>query len=71
MSLFRSKSRSRSCAGTTSVYYASDVHGSEPCWRKFVGAARFYNSDALIMGGDLIGKAIIPIEICSENALPR
>jgi Icc-related predicted phosphoesterase len=47
---------------TLSVYYASDVHGSERCWRKFLGAGRFYGVQALIMGGDLTGKAIVPIE---------
>jgi Icc-related predicted phosphoesterase len=43
------------------VYYASDVHGSEECWRKFLSAAKFYKAQALIMGGDLTGKAIVPI----------
>jgi uncharacterized protein len=47
---------------TLSLYYASDVHGSERCWRKFLGAGRFYKVGALIMGGDLTGKAIVPIE---------
>jgi Icc-related predicted phosphoesterase len=47
---------------TLSLYYASDVHGAEPCWRKFLGAGRFYGVQALIMGGDLTGKAIVPIE---------
>jgi Icc-related predicted phosphoesterase len=47
---------------TLSAYYASDVHGSERCWRKFLGAGRFYGVQALIMGGDLTGKAIVPIE---------
>ena len=44
------------------LYYASDVHGSGLCWRKFLGAGKFYNVQALIMGGDLTGKAIVPIE---------
>jgi uncharacterized protein len=44
------------------LYYASDVHGSELCWRKFLGAGRFYKVQALIMGGDLTGKAIVPIK---------
>jgi Icc-related predicted phosphoesterase len=48
-------------AATASLYYASDVHGSEQCWRKFLGAGRFYGVEALIMGGDLTGKAIVPI----------
>src|SRR6202040_1973609 len=47
---------------TLALYYASDVHGSDQCWRKFLGAGRFYGVDALIMGGDLTGKAIVPIE---------
>ena len=46
-------------ADTLSLYYASDVHGSDVCWRKFLGAGRFYGVEALIMGGDLTGKAIV------------
>ena len=46
---------------TLELYYASDVHGSDQCWRKFLGAGRFYGVHALIMGGDLTGKAIVPI----------
>ena len=49
-------------SATMALYYASDVHGSERCWRKFLGAGKFYNVQALIMGGDLTGKAIVPIE---------
>jgi Icc-related predicted phosphoesterase len=44
------------------LYYASDVHGSELLWRKFLGAASFYGADAAVMGGDLLGKAVVPIE---------
>ena len=43
------------------IYYASDVHGSEVCWRKFLNGARFYRADVLVMGGDIVGKAIVPI----------
>jgi uncharacterized protein len=43
------------------IYYASDVHGSDRCWRKFLGAGKFYKAQVLIMGGDLTGKAIVPI----------
>ena len=45
----------------TRVFYATDLHGSEVCWRKFLNAAKFYRANALICGGDLTGKAIIPI----------
>ena len=44
-----------------SLYYASDVHGSDVCWRKFLGARRHYKADAIVMGGDLTGKAVVPV----------
>jgi Icc-related predicted phosphoesterase len=50
------------------VFYASDVHGSEVCWRKFLNAGRFYRADAIVMGGDLIGKAVVPIVLRSPAA---
>jgi uncharacterized protein len=62
LALFGKKKRSQPEDQTLSLYYASDVHGSDQCWRKFLGAGRFYGVDALIMGGDLTGKAIVPIE---------
>jgi len=42
-------------------YFATDVHGSEICWKKFLAASKFYDVDTLILGGDMTGKAIIPI----------
>ncbi len=43
------------------IFFSSDVHGSEKCWMKFVNAAKFYGVQALIMGGDITGKAIVPV----------
>jgi Icc-related predicted phosphoesterase len=43
------------------IYYASDVHGTDVLWRKFVNAGRFYEADVLVMGGDITGKAVVPI----------
>jgi uncharacterized protein len=43
------------------IFFATDLHGSEVCWRKFLNAAKFYDCDVLICGGDMTGKAIIPI----------
>ncbi len=43
------------------IFFATDVHGSEICWKKFINAGKFYEVDALILGGDMTGKAIIPI----------
>jgi Icc-related predicted phosphoesterase len=43
------------------IFFATDVHGSEVCWRKFLNAGKFHNADVLIMGGDMTGKAMVPI----------
>jgi Icc-related predicted phosphoesterase len=43
------------------LFFATDVHGSEICWKKFISAGKFYAVDVLILGGDMTGKAIIPI----------
>src|ERR1700750_1696092 len=45
----------------TRLFYAGDVHGSRVCWKKFVNAAAHYPADVLVMGGDLIGKALVAI----------
>jgi Icc-related predicted phosphoesterase len=50
------------------LYYASDIHGSELLWRKFLGAPGFYGADAAVMGGDLLGKAVVPIERREDGA---
>ena len=43
------------------VFFATDIHGSEICWRKFLNAAAFYKADAVILGGDVTGKVMVPI----------
>src|SRR5262249_40363222 len=43
------------------VFFATDIHGSEVCWRKFLNAGAFHKADVLIMGGDMTGKAMVPI----------
>jgi uncharacterized protein len=45
----------------TKIFFATDVHGSEPTFRKFINAATFYKADVLILGGDITGKLLIPI----------
>jgi Icc-related predicted phosphoesterase len=42
------------------IYFATDIHGSEKCFKKFIKAGQFYNCDVVIMGGDLTGKGIVP-----------
>jgi Icc-related predicted phosphoesterase len=43
------------------LFYATDVHGSERTFRKFVNGAKFYKVDHLVMGGDIMGKFMVPI----------
>jgi len=43
------------------LFFVSDIHGSETCFRKLVNAGKFYGVDVLIMGGDLAGKELVPI----------
>ncbi len=43
------------------ILFATDIHGSEPTFRKFINAAKIYQVDALILGGDITGKLLVPI----------
>jgi Icc-related predicted phosphoesterase len=42
------------------LFFATDLHASDVCFRKFLHAARFYEADVLILGGDICGKYIVP-----------
>jgi Icc-related predicted phosphoesterase len=59
MSLFRRKDKDAEPA--TRLYYASDIHGSEVLWRKFLNAAAAYRAEVLVMGGDVTGKVVVPL----------
>jgi Icc-related predicted phosphoesterase len=48
-------------SGPTRIFFAADIHGSQVTFRKFLAAAEFYGVDALVFGGDLMGKALVPI----------
>jgi Icc-related predicted phosphoesterase len=43
------------------IFFATDIHGSETCWRKFLNSAAFYQADLVVLGGDLTGKIMVPI----------
>lgn len=45
-------------ARRTRIFFATDLHGSSKCFRKFVNAAPIYGVDILVLGGDVAGKAI-------------
>lgn len=45
----------------TKVLYATDMHGSEGTWRKFLNASAMLKVNVAICGGDLTGKMIVPV----------
>ena len=43
------------------IFFATDIHGSETCWKKFLNCGEHYKADVVILGGDMTGKALVPI----------
>jgi len=49
------------------ILFATDIHGSEKCWIKLINAGEIYKADAVIVGGDLTGKALVPIILQNDG----
>lgn len=43
------------------IFFVTDVHGSERCFKKFLNAGKFYKANAVILAGDITGKMIVPV----------
>jgi Icc-related predicted phosphoesterase len=43
------------------IYYTTDLHGSDKCWKKFLATPKYYKADVVVIGGDITGKVIVPI----------
>lgn len=43
----------------TKIFFATDLHGSEPCFKKFLRAGTFYGADILFLGGDYGAKELV------------
>ena len=61
MGLLRRKPPPARSEGERTVFFASDLHGSEVCFKKFIAAAKFYGADTLLLGGDISAKVVVPI----------
>lgn len=48
------------------LFFTTDIHGSDRCFRKFINSAKFYGAQAIVLGGDMTGKAVVPV--VHENA---
>ena len=45
----------------TRILFATDMHGSEGVWRKFLNCSAMLKVNVAICGGDLTGKMIVPV----------
>lgn len=61
MGLFRKSKPSPSGGSATKIFFATDLHSSEACFRKLLATPRVYEVDTVIMGGDCTGKMLIPL----------
>lgn len=43
------------------IFFVTDIHGSNHCYRKYLNALKVYDVDVGILLGDLTGKVLIPI----------
>jgi uncharacterized protein len=43
------------------LFFATDIHGSEQCFRKWLNAGPTFEADVLVLGGDITGKVLVPI----------
>jgi len=45
----------------TSIFFVTDVHGSERTFRKFLTAGEYYEADIVMLCGDITGKMVVPL----------
>ena len=64
---FGKKRRESGTSGRTRVFFATDLHGSEIVFRKFLNAVAVYGADIAILGGDLSGKRLVPVVETSDG----
>lgn len=52
----------------TRVFFTTDVHGSTVVFKKFINAAKFYEAQVIVLGGDMVGKMIVPLVEQNDGA---
>jgi Icc-related predicted phosphoesterase len=45
----------------TRLFFTTDVHGSTVVFKKFINSGKFYEAQVIILGGDMVGKMIVPL----------
>ena len=43
------------------LFFVTDIHGSNVCYRKFLNALPIYGADVAVLLGDLTGKVLVPL----------
>jgi len=54
-------------SSTTRVFFATDIHASTRCFKKFLNSGEHYNAQVLIIGGDVTGKALVPVKMTASG----
>src|ERR1700682_1145575 len=54
-------------AAKTRIFFATDIHGSERCFRKWLNAASVYGVQPLVLGVDITGKALVPLVAMTDG----
>jgi len=57
--------RKRHSGEGLTIFFATDLHGSNVCFKKFVNAGKFYGAQVLILGGDVTGKMVV--SLCRQD----
>ncbi|HWF51518.1 MAG TPA: hypothetical protein VG294_12845 [Solirubrobacteraceae bacterium] len=61
MGFLRRNGESSGRKAVTRIFFATDIHGSERCFRKWLAAGRVYDAKCVILGGDITGKSLVPL----------
>jgi Icc-related predicted phosphoesterase len=51
------------------IVFATDLHGADLVFRKFLNAVGIYEADIAILGGDLTAKRLVPIIVMEDGSL--
>src|ERR1700761_1911325 len=57
----KNKQQNGAGGSRTRLFFFTNLHGSDICFRKFLHAGATYEANVVIMGGDCTGKMIIPV----------
>jgi Icc-related predicted phosphoesterase len=68
---FRKRDGAANDPRRTLIFFATDIHGSDVCFKKFINAGKFYGASHLIVGGDITGKSLVPIRERSNGWFAR